>query len=275
MYRVEEAIGMDGLDGKVALVTGAGSGIGRASAAALAKAGAKVVATDVDLAAAKETAEAIGAAGGIADPVDLDVADEASWGRAIGWTERRHGALHILVNNAGICIRVALAEMDLATWRRQNAVNLDGVFLGVKAAAPLMTASGGGAIVNISSVAGLQGVPGLAGYCASKGGVRLFTKAAALEFAAARNNIRVNSIHPGAIETPIWVKMANNGVMVEKANSAEEIMRETRDISARVTPMGHAGAPEDIAAGVVYLCSDAAKFVTGSELVIDGGVFAG
>jgi NAD(P)-dependent dehydrogenase (short-subunit alcohol dehydrogenase family) len=267
---------MEGIEGKVALVTGAGSGIGRATSAALAKAGAKVVATDVDLAAAKETAAAIAGLGGVADALDLDVADEESWRRAIGWTERRHGALHFLVNNAGLCISASVLEMDLATWRRQNAVNLDGVFLGVRTALPLITASGGGSIVNISSVAGLQGVPGLTGYCASKGGVRLFTKAAALEFARARNNVRVNSIHPGTIETPIWVKMRHGGVMPDaSSNSVEEEMRETRERSARITPLGVAGAPEDIAGGVVYLCSDAARFVTGSELVIDGGVHAG
>jgi NAD(P)-dependent dehydrogenase (short-subunit alcohol dehydrogenase family) len=165
--------------------------------------------------------------------------------------------------------------MDLDAWRRQNLVNLDGVFLGTKAAIPLISASGGGSIVNMSSVAGLKGVAGLSGYCASKGGVRLFTKAVALECAEARNKVRVNSIHPGAIETPIWVKMLHGGVMPPMSNSVDEIMTETRAISARVTPMGSPGAPEDIAEGVVYLCSDAARFVTGAELVIDGGVYAG
>jgi NAD(P)-dependent dehydrogenase (short-subunit alcohol dehydrogenase family) len=155
-------------------------------------------------------------------------------------------------------------------------INLDSVFLGAKAALPLMAASGGGSIVNISSVAGLKGIAGLSGYCASKGGVRLFTKALALECAQARNDIRVNSIHPGGIETPIWVKMTNGGDMPPAgSNSINEVMEQTRVAAAAATPLGFAGLPEDIAAGVVYLCSEGARFVTGTELVIDGGVFAG
>jgi NAD(P)-dependent dehydrogenase (short-subunit alcohol dehydrogenase family) len=148
--------------------------------------------------------------------------------------------------------------------------------LGTKAALPLMVASGGGSIVNISSVAGLKGIPGLSGYCATKGGVRLFTKAVALECAQAGNGVRVNSIHPGGIETPIWIKMANEGELPEAGlNSSAQVMDAAREATARATPMGVAGAPDDIAAGVLYLCSDAARFVTGTELVIDGGVYAG
>lgn len=262
------------LDGKVALVTGGGSGIGRACAAALAREGAKVFVGDIDAKGAAETEAAIAGAGGAATTLALDVTQEGDWRDAIEAIERQSGALHVLVNNAALCIRAPLLEMELSAWRRQNAVNLDGVFLGTKAAVPLIARSGGGSIVNISSVAGLQGVPGLSGYCASKGGVRLFTKAVALECAAARNNIRVNSVHPGAIETPIWVKMLNGGEMPGASNSADEVMRETRELSARVTPLGFAGVPEDVAEGVVYLCSAAARFVTGAELVIDGGVFA-
>lgn len=262
------------LDGKVALVTGGGSGIGRACAAALAREGAKVFVGDIDRRGAAETEAAIAGAGGAATTLALDVTQEGDWRDAIEAIERQSGALQVLVNNAALCIRAPLLEMELSAWRRQNAVNLDGVFLGTKAAVPLIARSGGGSIVNISSVAGLQGVPGLSGYCASKGGVRLFTKAVALECAAARNNIRVNSVHPGSIETPIWVKMLNGGEMPSASNSADEIMRETRELSARVTPLGFAGVPEDVAEGVVYLCSAAARFVTGAELVIDGGVFA-
>jgi NAD(P)-dependent dehydrogenase (short-subunit alcohol dehydrogenase family) len=181
----------------------------------------------------------------------------------------------VLVNNAGLCISAPVMETTLETWRRQMAVNLDGVFLGCRAALALMTRSGGGAIVNMSSVAGLKGVVGLTGYCASKGGVRLFTKALALECAAARNGIRVNSIHPGAIETPIWVKMQHGGDLPAGVNSIADEMAATRAGAAGATPLGFAGAPEDIAEGVVYLVSDAARFVTGTELVIDGGVWAG
>lgn len=256
---------------RVALVTGAASGIGRACALALAREGARVIACDVDIAGLGETAAQAAAI----EPQRLDVTDEAAWEAVVGGLEARHGALHVLVNNAGLCINVPLADMTLQTWRRQNAVNLDGVFLGTRAALPLMGRSGGASIINMSSVAGLKGVAGLSGYCASKGGVRLFTKAVALECAAARNGVRVNSVHPGAIETPIWVKMQHGGDLPAGSNTVAEQMAETREGAARVTPLGVAGAPSDIAEAVVYLASDAARYVTGAELVVDGGVWAG
>jgi NAD(P)-dependent dehydrogenase (short-subunit alcohol dehydrogenase family) len=266
---------MQRVGGKTALVTGAASGIGRACALALAREGAAVVASDVDTAGAEDTCRLIADDGGEAWPQALDVSQEGAWTDAIARVAARHGALHILVNNAALCIRASLMDMTLENWRRQNAVNLDGVFLGTKAALPLIAASGGGSIVNISSVAGLKGIPGLSGYCASKGGVRLFTKAVALECAEARNQVRVNSIHPGSIETPIWVKMLHGGVMPPGSNSVDQLMDDVRAASAQATPLGASGAPEDIAEGVLYLCSDGARFVTGAELVIDGGVFAG
>jgi len=259
------------LKDRVALVTGAASGIGRACAVALAREGARVLACDVDEAGLEETAglsEAIGAH-------RLDVTQEADWASAVAAAEARFGALHVLVNNAGLCVSARVIDTTLETWRRQNAVNLDGVFLGVRAALPLIERSGGGAIVNISSVAGLKGIAGLSGYCASKGGVRLFTKAVALECAAAGKGVRVNSIHPGAIETPIWVKMRHGGALPPGSNTHVEEMDATRAGAARATPLGFPGLPEDIAEGVVYLASDAARFVTGAELVIDGGVYAG
>lgn len=246
---------MGRLDGKVALVTGAASGIGRAAALALAREGARVIATDIENAA-----------------VIHDVASEESWKAVLGGIE----TLHILVNNAGICIAAPLAEMSTDSWRRQLGVNLDGVFFGTKHALPLIARSGGGSIVNVSSVAGLKGIAGLSGYCASKGAVRLFTKAVALECAAAKNGVRVNSIHPGAVETPIWVKMAYDGKMPPPdAVRFSNAMEAARAASVAATPLGHAGVPDDIAAGIVYLASDEARFVTGTELVIDGGVMAG
>jgi len=264
------------LQSKVALVTGAGSGIGRGCAEALAAEGARVFAADVDERGARETCAAIAAAGGAAQPLALDVCDEATWAAAIARVRADTGALHVLVNNAGICIAAPLLELSYASWRRQLAVNLDGVFLGTKAALPLMAASGGGSIVNVSSVAGLQGVPGLSGYCATKGGVRLFTKAVALECAQARNGVRVNSIHPGGIETPLWAKMASDGLAPPAGDpSIPARMEGARAASLAATPLGIVGGPADIAAGVVYLASDEARFVTGAELVIDGGAHAG
>jgi NAD(P)-dependent dehydrogenase (short-subunit alcohol dehydrogenase family) len=177
----------------------------------------------------------------------------------------RCGRLDILVNNAGIAIATpSVVAMSLADWRRQIAVNLDGVFLGVKHALPLMRASGeGGSIVNISSTAGLRGSNFLAGYSATKGGVRLFTKSVALECAAAKDKIRVNSVHPGIIETPIWAAMSGTG-----ANAAPDLDA----ISVTAVPLGVKGVPQDIADGVLWLASDESRYVTGLELVIDGGM---
>ncbi|MGH7021973.1 MAG: SDR family NAD(P)-dependent oxidoreductase [Caulobacteraceae bacterium] len=267
---------MGRLQGKIALVTGAASGIGRAIAIALAREGAGVMATDIDESAADVVARTIRDSGGRASASRLDVTDEDQWSAAVEQAELESGGLQILVNNAALCMLSPVGEMSLADWRRQTSVNLDGVFLGVRAALPLMARSGGGAIVNISSVAGLRGIAGLSGYCATKGAVRLFTKAVALECAQAWTGIRVNSIHPGSIETPIWVKMHHGGTLPDiGASETETIMAETRAAGVAATPTGSAGMPEDIAAGVIYLASDDARFVTGAELVIDGGVMAG
>jgi NAD(P)-dependent dehydrogenase (short-subunit alcohol dehydrogenase family) len=262
--------------GKTALVTGAASGIGRGCAIALAREGARVIVADIDFRGARETCDLVKGQGGDARTQALDVADETAWAEAVDSLRRAGAGLHILVNNAALCIRASVLEMSLEAWRRQASVNLDGVFLGVRAALPLMAESGGGSIVNISSVAGLKGIPGLSGYCATKGGVRLFTKAVALECAQARNGVRVNSVHPGSIETPIWVKMGNDGEMPKiGVNSIEHVMDEIRTVAAEATPLGFSGEPEDIAEAVLYLCSPAARFVTGAELVVDGGVYAG
>ena len=267
---------MGRLEKRVALVTGGASGIGRACAEALAAEGALVWIADVDAAAGRAACEAIAARGGAVRFVALDVTDESAWASAIARIQREDRALHVLVNNAGICIASPLLELSYASWRRQLAVNLDGVFLGTKAALPLLAASGGGSIVNISSVAGLQGAIGLSGYCATKGGVRLFTKAVALECARARNGVRVNSVHPGGIETPLWAKMASDGDALPAGDpEVASRMDATREASRAATPLGVVGSPADIAAGVVYLASDDARFVTGAELVIDGGVHAG
>jgi NAD(P)-dependent dehydrogenase (short-subunit alcohol dehydrogenase family) len=260
--------------GKVALITGASSGIGRESAIALAAEGAFVFAADIDDVGGEETCDLVARAGGGATYLHLDVADEDGWAAAIDRVRDRCGSLHILVNNAGICLLTPLLEMTLASWRRQLSINLDGVFLGSKAALPLMTDSGGGSIINISSSAGITGVPLLSGYCASKGGVRLFTKSIALECAQLKNRVRVNSIHPGGVVTPIWAKMSNDGVL-PAAELVEADMAQKRAWADSVTPIGFAGLPADIAAGVVFLASEESRFMTGAELVIDGGQSAG
>jgi NAD(P)-dependent dehydrogenase (short-subunit alcohol dehydrogenase family) len=253
--------------GKVALVTGGASGIGRGCAEVLAAEGATVVVTDVQDVAGGETVAAITTAGGKAWYLHHDVTDEAAWEQAVAEVKTREGRLDILVNNAGIGIGGSVLTMTLADWKKQIAVNLDGVFLGVKHSIPLMRASGdGGSIINMSSVAGLKGSAILAGYSATKGGVRLFTKGVALECAAANDGIRVNSVHPGIIETPIWTSI---GVSSSPGANAPP---DLDALSTMAVPLGVKGYPQDIANGVLWLASDESRYVTGAELVIDGGL---
>lgn len=255
---------------KVALVTGGASGIGRASALLLGNEGATVVVTDIQDDAGRDCVAKIKQAGGDAIFLRHDVASEENWVSVIAEVKSRFGRLDVLVNNAGIAIAGPITEMSLADWRRQESINLDGVFLGVKHALPLMRASGGGSIVNISSLAGLKGSANLAGYCATKGGVRLFTKAVAMECAALKDNVRVNSVHPGIIETPIWLSIVPGVGGLPNAGGANA--PDLDAMSAAFVPTGKKGLPEDIAAGVLYLASDESRYVTGSELVIDGGL---
>ncbi|MGB5949197.1 MAG: SDR family oxidoreductase [Parvibaculum sp.] len=266
---------MGRVSGKIALITGAGSGIGRGAALALAAEGAKIVASDVDDKGLAETADLIVKAGGAVSTYHQDVTSEARWAEIVEDIRKTEGALHVLVNNAGIGIGADIFQMSYEDWRRQMAINVDGVFFGVKHAIPLIAASGGGSVINISSVAGLQGAPGLAGYCATKGAVRLFTKAVALECAQAKMNVRVNSVHPGIIDTAIWQKIPQGGV---GAMRSELIPAGANAIDpnmiAATTPLGYAGLPADIAAGIVFLASDESRYMTGSELVIDGGITA-
>ena len=256
------------IEGKVAIVTGAASGIGAACAETLARAGAKVIATDIDKAGGEGVVRRIEAAGGIALFLDQDVTVEERWPQVIAATQERFGRLDIMVANAGIGLMGPLEQMSLADWRRQQAINLDGVFLAVKHAIPAMRRSGGGSIILMSSVAGLRGSPGLAAYCATKGGVRLLAKAVALEVAS--DNIRVNSVHPGIIDTPIWTKM-NPAAGAERRNAPID----PHERASLAVPLGVAGQAQDIADGVLFLASDAARYMTGSELVIDGGIMAG
>ncbi len=256
------------VDNKVALVTGGASGIGRACAETLAREGAQVVITDIDTDGLTGTLGRIEAAGGSALTLAHDVTDEEAWRGVLDEVLSHCGGLHILVNNAGIGIGGSLLEMSLEDWRRQNAINLDGVFLGTKHGIPAIHGSGGGSIIIMSSVAGLRGSPGLAGYSASKGGVRLFAKSAALECASAGLNVRVNTVHPGIIDTPIWTKLPAGGL----SGGANAIDPEALAAS---TVAHRAGRPQEIADGVLYLASDLSSYVNGSELVIDGGMMAG
>jgi NAD(P)-dependent dehydrogenase (short-subunit alcohol dehydrogenase family) len=257
--------------GKVALVTGGASGIGEACCLTLAREGASVVVTDIDEARGKDLVEKIAVNGGKAIFLKQDVADENRWPEVIAATEKAFGGLHILVANAGIGIMVPILDMTLADWRRQNAINLDGVFLSVKYGIPAMRRTGpGGSVIMMSSIAGLRGSVGLAGYSATKGGVRLFAKSVALECAAAKDGIRVNSVHPGVIDTPIWNKIPTGAT---GAHNNKPIDPRARGLW--MIPLGELGTAQDIADGVLFLASDASRHMTGSELVIDGGIMSG
>jgi NAD(P)-dependent dehydrogenase (short-subunit alcohol dehydrogenase family) len=262
---------MGQVEGKIAIVTGGASGIGAACAETLAREGAKVLITDIDEALGQTVLGRITEAGGEASFLHQDVSDDTAWPDVIATAVRLYGGLHIMVANAGIGIGGLVVEMSLADWRRQTAVNLDGVFLSAKYSIPAMAKSGGGSIVIMSSLAGLRGAAGLAGYCATKGGVRLFAKALAMECAAMGVNIRVNSVHPGIIDTPIWGKIPAGGVGSTGSNTGPD----PHAMAKAVTPLGRAGMAQDIANGVLYLASDASSYVTGTELAIDGGMSAG
>jgi NAD(P)-dependent dehydrogenase (short-subunit alcohol dehydrogenase family) len=259
---------MGKLDGKTALVTGGASGIGAGCARGLAAEGARVVICDVQDAKGLEVASEIEASGGKARFLHHDVTEEADWERVVSDIEKTEGRLDVLVNNAGIGVACpTITEMSLADWKRQQSINVEGVFLGTKHGLKLMRrAARGGSIVNMSSVAGLKGSAPLAAYCATKGAVRLFTKAIALECANFKDGVRVNSVHPGIIETPIWLSIAGMGAPGVNAPPDLDAM------SQQSVPLGVKGLPEDIANGVVWLASDDSRYVTGAELVIDGGL---
>ncbi|MBI1182188.1 MAG: SDR family oxidoreductase [Alphaproteobacteria bacterium] len=256
------------LDGAVALVTGAAGGIGTAICAALREGGATVVATDLaGTPAGRRPADA--------EWLDLDVTDEAAWAGVVREVDGRHGRLDILVNNAGVSIVERFEDVTLASWRKTMSINVDGVFLGIRAALPLLKKSGplrrgGASVVSLSSVAGLAGAEFNAAYCASKGAVRLLTKALAVEFSALGYAIRVNSVHPGGVDTnmvdSIFATYARLGV-VESAEAAY-------DLSRRAHPLGRMARPEEIAAGIRFLASDEASNMHGSEMVLDGGFTA-
>jgi NAD(P)-dependent dehydrogenase (short-subunit alcohol dehydrogenase family) len=256
------------LSGKAAIVTGGASGIGEACTETLAREGAAVLVTDVDDALGKAVVERIIKAGGKARYLHHDVRDEAAWPGVIAEAEKNFDRLDIMVANAGIGIMAPIETMTLADWQRQQAINLDGVFLSIKHAIPALRRAGGGSIVLMSSIAGLRGAPGLAAYSATKGGVRLLAKSVALEHAA--DNIRCNSVHPGIIATPIWGKIPTGA-----AGNLRNAPIDPHERAAAVVPLTRVGEAQDIANGVLFLCTEAANYMTGQELVIDGGITAG
>ena len=256
---------------KVAIVTGGASGIGAETARVFAMHGATVVLCDVQDELGRGVAQEIADAGGAAEYRSLDVCSEQQWLALVAETGRRHGKIDVLGNIAGISGRpagmtiqtgtisgVALTEQTLESWNRIMEVNATGVFLGTKSVIPAMQRAGGGSIINISSICGIVGSFANAAYHASKGAVRIFSKSAALQ--CARDQIRVNSIHPGFVDTP----MARPGLLGNESGKAR----------MDATPLGRFGKPIDIAMGCLYLASDEASWVTGSELVIDGGMTA-
>jgi NAD(P)-dependent dehydrogenase (short-subunit alcohol dehydrogenase family) len=249
--------------GKIAVVTGAGMGLGRAASLLLASEGASVVVTDIDEASGQDTARVIAEAGVASPFLRHDVSREDEWLQVIQAVGQIFGRLDVLVNNAGIAIARNIEETTLDDWKRTMAVNLDGVFLGCKHAIPLMKRTGG-SIINLSSIDGIIGEADLAAYCASKGGVRTLTKAVAVHCAEARYGIRCNSIHPGYIWTPQTEKYLTDlgSVEVEKAKATKR------------HPIGFLGEPSDVAHMVLYLASDESRFVTGAEMVVDGGYLA-
>ena len=260
------------VDGKVAIVTGAASGIGRASAMMLAREGASVIVTDLDENAGHATIEAIVSEGGKAIFLRQDVTDEQGWIEIVAETLERFGRLDVLHNNAGVQKSKTVEEATLADWHFHMGANAQGVFLGTREAigAMKMNAPSGGSIINTVSTYGVAGEEFNAPYCASKGAARNFTKAAALHCGKAGYNIRVNAIHPGCVVTPLVEKELSDTLVLTGSDDADALWDDWRNEH----PIGRLGEPDDIAYGVLYLASDEASFVTGADLVIDGGYLA-
>lgn len=266
---------MGRLDGRVAIVTGAGKGIGAATSALLAGEGAKVLLTDIDAAAGEKIADDIQNRSGVASFITHDVTDETAWEGVMAHAVATYGRVDILVNNAGIAPSGGpIEDLSLADWRHVTAIDLDSVFLGCKHAIRAMKKNGkengGGSIINISSIMGIIGQPNAAAYNAAKGGVRLLTKVAALECADAGYGIRVNSVHPGFVDTPLVRNAVNNGVVAGRMGSENEAF----DLLTMLHPIGRLGVPKDIANAILFLASDESAFMTGAELVVDGGYTA-
>jgi NAD(P)-dependent dehydrogenase (short-subunit alcohol dehydrogenase family) len=265
------------LQDRVALITGAAAGIGEATARRFAEEGAIVIAADIDDAAGQKLVAALNAGGQRAHYRHLDIASEADWQQTTAWLRERFGGIDILVNNAGIAVVKPIAETTLEDFRRVMRINVEGVFLGIKHGAEVMrerarARPAGGAIVNLSSVLGMRGLPDNIAYGTSKGAVRQMTKCAAIEFAERGDNIRVNSVHPAITQTPMvaaelkeWSQSATLGTTDEAA---------TRDAFAARLPLKRLGTPLDIANMVLFVASDECAFTTGAEFAADGGRLA-
>ena len=252
---------MGRLEGKTALVTGAASGIGLQTSIRLAEEGALVMMTDINHEEGLQQAEKLGAN---ATFLKLDITEEEEWISVLDETVKRFDRLDILVNSAGMVLIADVEQITLEDWRKVHAVNLDGTFLGCKHGVRVMKEFGAGSIINLSSVSGMIGGFNLAAYNSSKGAVRMLTKSVALHCARAGYGIRCNSIHPTFIETPMLQSMIRDSPDPEKA----------RQTLVRQVPLRRIGKPDDVANMIVYLASDESTFVTGTEMVIDGGVIA-
>tara|TARA_R110000772_G_scaffold57560_4_gene130180 strand:+ start:1301 stop:2149 length:849 start_codon:yes stop_codon:yes gene_type:complete len=254
------------LNGKIALVTGGASGIGRATVERFLREGAKVALTDIGQDKGEILAATLADEGYDVFYQTLDVVNPDEWHAVVDAVVARWGRLDILVNSAGIGRAKGLLDMSYDFWKQTISINLDGTFLGTQTVVNSMKDTGGGSIINISSVLGFVGLSNISAYAASKGGVRLFTKAAAIECAEKGYNIRVNSVHPGYIETPMVMRR------FDKIDESEREAEETRLKQSH--PLGRLGKPEEIASMILYLASDEAGFVTGAEFVADGGYLA-
>ena len=252
---------MGRVDGKIALVTGAASGIGLQASLRLAEEGARVMMTDINVENGKKEAEKLGRN---AEFLKLDITLEEDWISVLRETVKRFQSLDILVNSAGMVLIADVEQISLEDWRQVHAVNLDGTFLGCKHGVRVMKEFGAGSIINLSSVSGLIGGFNLAAYNSSKGAVRMLTKSVALHCARSGYGIRCNSIHPTFIETPMLESMIRDAPDPEKA----------RQTLIRQVPLKRIGTTDDVAKMIVYLASDESTFVTGTEMVIDGGVVA-
>jgi 3(or 17)beta-hydroxysteroid dehydrogenase len=256
---------MNRLQDKVALVTGGASGIGASAAALMAAEGATVVITDIDRERGEKTAAEIDEARGQVLFLPHDVTSEADWTRVIEETVSRFGTLDVLVNSAGVAVMKDIEEETLEGWRWMNSVNLDAVFLGTQAGIAAMKEQRSGSIINLASIEAVVGDPRLAAYNASKGGVKILTKSAALHCGEAGYGIRINSVCPGYVWTPML-----QGVIARTGNDVDEM----RAALTAMHPIGRLADPSDIGWAIVYLASDESTFVTGTELLVDGGYTA-